>query len=189
MDLDKLLRTVLEKRASDLHLDVGCSPILRINGILLSQEEIPPLSRLDIQAILEHVTTIEQREQFQRDLELDFAYSFFGLARFRVNVLRQRGTPSLAFRVVPFKVATIDDLELPPVCKTLILKKAGLILVTGSSGSGKSTTLSAMVDYLNENALRHVITIEARSNLSIVIKNASSCSAISATIPSLLIPH
>ena len=160
MDLEKLLKSVLEKRASDLHLDVGCSPVFRINGILLPKEEIPPLSRVDIQAILEQVTTPEQRDQFQKEMELDFAYSFFGLARFRVNVLRQRGTPSLAFRVVPFKVATIDDLELPQICKTLIMKKAGLILVTGSSGAGKSTTQSAMIDYLNENTMRHVITIE-----------------------------
>jgi twitching motility protein PilT len=110
--------------------------------------------------VLTRVTTIEQRNQFQQEMELDFAYSFFGLARFRVNVLRQRGTPSLAFRVVPVKVATIDDLELPQICKSLILKKAGLILVTGSSGAGKSTTLSAMIDYLNVNAMRHVITVE-----------------------------
>ena len=160
MEFDKLLKLVLEKRASDLHLDVGSSPVLRINGILLPQEEIPPFSRIDVQTILERVTTIEQREQFQKEMELDFAYSFFGLARFRVNVLRQRGTPSLAFRVVPLKVSTIDDLELPQICKSLILKKAGLILVTGSSGAGKSTTQSAMIDYLNESARRHVITIE-----------------------------
>ena len=160
MELDKLLKLVLEKRASDLHLDVGSPPVLRINGILLPQEEIPPFALKDVQTILERVTTIEQREQFQKEMELDFAYSFFGLARFRVNVLRQRGTPSLAFRVVPIKVATIDDLELPQICKSLILKKAGLILVTGSSGAGKSTTQSAMIDYLNETARRHVITIE-----------------------------
>ena len=160
MELEKLLKLVLEKKASDLHLDVGSSPVLRINGILLPQEEIPPFSRIAMQTILEHVTTIEQREKFQNEMELDFAYSFFGLARFRVNVLRQRGTPSLAFRVVPIKISTIDDLELPQICKSLILKKAGLILVTGSSGAGKSTTQSAMIDYLNENARRHVITIE-----------------------------
>ena len=160
MELDKLLKLVLEKRASDLHLDVGSPPVLRINGILLPQEEIPPFSRTDVQTILERVTTVEQRKQFEQEMELDFAYSFFGLARFRVNVLRQRGTPSLAFRVVPIKVATIDDLELPQICKSLILKKAGLILVTGSSGAGKSTTQSAMVDHLNESARRHVITIE-----------------------------
>ena len=160
MELGKLLKLVLEKRASDLHLDVGSPPVLRINGVLLPQEDIPAFSRIDIQTILERVTTIEQREQFQNEMELDFAYSFFGLARFRVNALRQRGTPSLAFRVVPIKISTIDDLELPQICKSLILKKAGLILVTGSSGAGKSTTQSAMIDYLNENARRHVITIE-----------------------------
>jgi twitching motility protein PilT len=160
MELDKLLKLVFEKRASDLHLDVGSSPILRINGVLLPQEEIQPFTPQDILKILERVTTLEQREEFQREMELDFAYSFFGLARFRVNILRQRGTPSLAFRVVPIKSSTIDDLELPQICKKLILKNAGLILVTGSSGAGKSTTQAAMVDYLNENARRHVITIE-----------------------------
>ena len=160
MELDKLLKLVLEKKASDLHLDVGSSPILRVNGVLLPQEEIPPFTRQDILTILERVTTLEQREEFQREMELDFAYSFFGLARFRVNILRQRSTPSLAFRVVPIKTSTIDELELPQICKKLILKKAGLILVTGSSGAGKSTTQAAMLDYLNENARRHVITIE-----------------------------
>jgi twitching motility protein PilT len=160
MELDKLLKLVLEKNASDLHLDVNSPPVLRINGILHSQDEIPPLTRQDVQTIFERVTTMEQRDLFQKEMELDFAYSFFGLSRFRVNVLRQRGTHSLAFRVVPMKIATIDELELPQICKKLILKKSGLILVTGSSGAGKSTTQSAMLDYLNQNAKRHVITIE-----------------------------
>jgi twitching motility protein PilT len=160
MELDKLLKLVIDKKASDLHLDIGSSPVLRINGVLLPQEEIPPFTRQDIQTIFERVTTIEQRETFQKELELDFAYSFFGLARFRVNVLRQRGTPSLAFRLVPIKISTIDELELPQICKKLMLKKAGLILVTGSSGAGKTTTQTAMIDYLNQNARRHVITIE-----------------------------
>jgi len=160
MELDKLLKMVIDKKASDLHLDVGSPPILRVNGVLLPQEEIPSFTRQDILTILERVTTLEQREEFQQEMELDFAYSFFGLARFRVNILKQRGTPSLAFRLVPIKIATIDELELPQICKSLILKKAGLILVTGKSGAGKSTTQSAMLDYLNENARRHVITIE-----------------------------
>ena len=94
MELDKLLKLVLEKKASDLHLDVGRTPILRINGVLLTQEDIPPFTRQDILSVLEHVITAEQKEEFQREMELDFAYSFFGLARFRVNILRQRGTPS-----------------------------------------------------------------------------------------------
>lgn len=160
MELDKLLMLVIEKKASDLHLDVGSPPVLRINGMLLPQEDIPPFTRQDVTTILERVTTLEQREVFLREMELDFAYSFFGLARFRVNVLRQRGTPSMAFRVVPIKVSTIDELELPKILKKIILKKSGLILVTGSSGAGKSTTQSAMIDFLNQNARRHVITIE-----------------------------
>jgi len=160
MDWEKLLRSILEKKASDLHLDVACSPVMRINGTLMKREDIPPLSRQDVEAVLEQVTTPEQRGQFKKEMELDFAYSFFGLARFRVNALRQRGTTSLAFRVVPFKVQTIDELEMPAICKTLIMKKSGLILITGSSGAGKSTTQSAMIDYLNENVMRHVITIE-----------------------------
>ena len=160
MDWEKLLRSILEKKASDLHLDVACSPVMRINGALIKREDIPPLSRQDIEAVLEQVTSPEQRAQFKKEMELDFAYSFFGLARFRVNALRQRGTTSLAFRVVPFKVQTIDELEMPQICKTLIMKKSGLILITGSSGAGKSTTQSAMIDYLNENVMRHVITIE-----------------------------
>jgi twitching motility protein PilT len=160
MDWEKLLRSILEKKASDLHLDVACSPVMRINGTLIKRDDIPPLSRQDVEGVLEQVTTPEQRAQFKKEMELDFAYSFFGLARFRVNALRQRGTTSLAFRVVPFKVQTIDELEMPQICKTLIMKKSGLILITGSSGAGKSTTQSAMIDYLNENVMRHVITIE-----------------------------
>jgi len=160
MELDKLLKLVMDKKGSDLHLDVGSSPVLRINGILLPQEDIPSLTRQDVQTIFERVTTIEQRETFENEMELDFAYSFFGLARFRVNVLRQRGSLSLAFRVVPVRIPSIDELELPQIFKKLILKKAGLILVTGHTGAGKSTTQAAMIDYLNQNARRHIITIE-----------------------------
>ena len=160
MELDRLLRLVLEKGASDLHLDVNSPPVLRVNGVLIPQEKVPPFTHQDVQAIFERVTTFEQREQFQREMELDFAYSFFGLSRFRVNVLRQRGTPSLAFRAVPMVLPSLDGLELPQICKKLVLKKAGLILVTGSSGAGKSTTQTAMLEYLNQNARRHVITIE-----------------------------
>jgi twitching motility protein PilT len=160
MELDKLLKLVMDKKASDLHLDVGSPPVLRVNGILLPQEDIPTFTRQDVQTIFERVTTMEQRDKFQSEMELDFAYSFFGLARFRVNVLRQRGSTSLAFRVVPVRIPSIDELELPQLFKKLILKKAGLILVTGHTGAGKSTTQAAMIDYLNQTARRHIITIE-----------------------------
>jgi twitching motility protein PilT len=156
----QILELVIEKGATDLHVKVPSPPVLRIDSALIPQEEWPPFTAKDIEGIFEEVTTEEQREAFNREQELDFAYSLTGLARFRVNVLRQRGTISLAFRRVPSSVPSIDELGLPQVCKTLILKPRGLILVTGPAGSGKSTTLAAMLNHLNENETRSVITIE-----------------------------
>jgi len=156
----QILELAIEKGATDLHVKVPSPPVLRIDSALVPQEEWPPFTGKDIERIFEEVTTEEQREAFGREQELDFAYSLPGLARFRVNVLRQRGTISLAFRRVPSSVPSIDGLGLPQVCKTLIVKPRGLILVTGPAGSGKSTTLAAMLNHLNENETRSVITIE-----------------------------
>jgi twitching motility protein PilT len=156
----ELFELMVDKGASDLHLKVPSSPVLRIDGVLIPQEDLPPLTAEDVESVFEQVTTQEQKVAFLRELELDFAYSVPGLARFRVNVLQQRGTISLAFRLVPFTIPSIDELGLPPICKQLILKPRGLILVSGPTGSGKSTTLAAMVNYLNENDRRNVITIE-----------------------------
>jgi twitching motility protein PilT len=155
-----ILEMVVEKGATDLHVKVPSPPVLRIDSVLLPQKEWSPFTAEDIEGILEEITSEEQREIFNREQELDFAYSVPKLARFRVNVLRQRGTISLAFRRVPSKVPSVDELELPQVCKTLILKPRGLVLVTGPAGSGKSTTLAAMINHLNANASRSVITIE-----------------------------
>ena len=160
MQVDELLKLVVDKGASDLHLKVPSPPVLRIDGILTPEEDLPPLAAKDIASAFEQVTTQQQRATFHSERELDFAYSVPGLARFRVNVLQQRGTLSLAFRLVPFDIPTIDELGLPPICKELILKPRGLILVTGPAGSGKSTTLAAMINYLNENKKRNIITIE-----------------------------
>ncbi|MFO7996017.1 MAG: PilT/PilU family type 4a pilus ATPase, partial [Dehalococcoidia bacterium] len=126
----------------------------------IPQRDLPPLTPKGIELALEQVSGQEQRAVFEREWELDFAYSVPGLARFRVNVLRQRGVMSLAFRFVPFYVPSIDEWGLPQIFKELILRPRGLILVTGPSGSGKSTTLAAMLRHLNENATRNVITIE-----------------------------
>ena len=156
----ELLKLVVEKGATDLHLKVPSPPVLRIDGALIPQEDLPPLTAKDIEAIFEQITTQEQRIAFSRELELDFAYAVPELARFRVSVMQQRGTMSLAFRLVPFKVPSIDELGLPQICKELILKPRGLILVTGPAGSGKSTTLAAMLNHLNQNERRNVITIE-----------------------------
>lgn len=160
MQIDELLRLAVEKGASDLHLRVPSPPVLRIDGALVVQEDLGPLSPSDVKEVLEHIATDGQRETFYRELELDLAYSISGLARFRVNVLQQRGTMSIAFRPVAFTIPTIDELGLPDICKRLILKPRGLVLVTGPTGSGKSTTLAAMIDYLNENDRRNIITIE-----------------------------
>lgn len=160
MQVDELLKRMVDEGASDLHLTVPSPPVLRINGMLIRQEDSPSLTAKDIESALEHVSSQEQRLAFDRDRELDFAYSIPGLARFRVNVLQQRGTMSLAFRLVPFDIPAIDELGLPQVLKDLVLKPRGLILITGPSGSGKSTTLAAMLNHLNETEDRNVITIE-----------------------------
>jgi len=160
MEMDELLLLMVNKGASDLHLTVPSPPVLRIDGVLIPQEDLPTMTTEDIELAFEQISTQEQRSVFDRELELDFAYSVPGLARFRVNVLQQRGTMSLAFRFVPFYIPSIDEWGLPPIFKELIIKPSGLILVTGSSGSGKSTTLAAMLSHLNENVRRNVITIE-----------------------------
>ena len=160
MQIDELLSLMVEKDASDLHLRVPSPPVLRIDGVLIPQEDLPPVTHTDIKEAFEHITVESQRKAFDQKLELDLAYSIPGLAGFRVSVLNQRRTMSIAFRRIPPTVPTIDELELPQVCKKLILMPRGLILVTGPTGSGKSTTLAAMIDHLNENERRNVITIE-----------------------------
>ena len=160
MEIDKLLKLVVDKGASDLHLKVPNPPVLRIDGELKPQEDIPPLAAKDIEWLFDQITTQEQKVTFLREQELDFAYSVPGVARFRVNVLKQRGTMGIAFRMVPFGVPTIDELGLPQIFKELVLKPRGLILVTGPTGSGKSTTLAAMINHLNESDKRSIITIE-----------------------------
>jgi twitching motility protein PilT len=160
MEINELLQLMVHKRASDLHLKIPSHPILRIDGALIPLDDLPPITVKDIDDIFEHITTPEHRVVFIKSHELDFAYSIPGLARFRVNVLQQRGTKGIAFRLVPFKVPTIDELGLPQIFKELILKPRGLILVTGPTGSGKSTTMAAMINHLNESDRRSVITIE-----------------------------
>jgi twitching motility protein PilT len=160
MQIDELLKSMVNKGASDLHLTVTSPPVLRIDGELIPQEDLPPMTAKDIELVLEQITTQDQRAVLDREWELDCTYTLPGLARFRVNALRQRGVISLAFRFVPFYVPSIDEWGLPQILKELILRPKGLILVTGPSGSGKSTTLAAMLSHLNGNATRSVITIE-----------------------------
>lgn len=160
MDFTKLINLIIKKNASDLHLMVNNPPIVRIDGTLSGLKEMPIVSAADIKEILPQITSPDQLNIFNKHKELDLTYSFAGMARFRINVMVQRGTPSIAFRTIPINVPTIDSLYLPQILKRLILKPRGLILVTGPTGTGKSTTMAAMIDYLNENDSRNVITIE-----------------------------
>ena len=155
-----LFQLTVSKKASDLHLRVPNPPSLRIDGEVVPQVDMPALGAGEIDEAFASITTPAQRETFERELELDFSIDIPGLTRLRVNALRQRSTISLAFRLVPFSVPTIDELGLPVVLKTLALKRHGLVLVTGPTGSGKSTTMAAMIEHLNENCRRNVITIE-----------------------------
>ncbi|MFC1846600.1 type IV pilus twitching motility protein PilT [Chloroflexota bacterium] len=160
MEINELLKLMVDKRASDMHLRVPSPPVLRVDGVLVPQTDLTSMERKDVEMVFERITTPDQRSVFLKEKELDYAYSIPGLARFRLNIMRQRGTISIAFRLVPFEIPTIDDLGLPDELKSIITKPEGLILVTGPAGSGKSTTMAAIIDYLNKNEIRNIITVE-----------------------------
>lgn len=158
--INDLLQLTAAKYTSDLHLKAGGVPVLRINGELVPQDEMPEMTAEGMKRVFEELTTEEQRNSFADELELDFAYQADGLGRFRINAYLQGGTISLACRPVKTEIPTIEELGLPEVCKSLILKRSGLIIVTGPTGCGKSTTLAAMMNYLNHQERRKVVTIE-----------------------------
>ena len=160
MHINELLSLTIAKGASDLHLKVGASPVLRINGKLIPQEHIPEMTSEDMKELFEEVTIDKHRSSFADELEADFAYQANGIGRFRINVYLQNGTISLACRPVRTDIPTIEELGLPEICKTLILKPDGLVIVTGPTGCGKSTTIAVMLNYLNQKESRKVITIE-----------------------------
>ncbi|MEE9166120.1 MAG: type IV pilus twitching motility protein PilT [Candidatus Neomarinimicrobiota bacterium] len=160
MQIDDLLRLMIETEASDLHLKVPGIPIFRIDGVLVAAEGYPEVTPEWSKATLQSITNEDQFEVFQRDLELDFSYSIPGLARFRVNASRQRGTETIAFRLINWEIPGVEDLGLPQICKELVFKPRGLVIVTGPTGSGKSTTLASMINHLNEVENKHIITIE-----------------------------
>lgn len=160
LDIHELLRLAVQRQASDLHLKVGAPPVLRIEHELVSLQDRPPMNKADLDTIFAAVTTEQQRQQFAERRELDLAYGVSGLGRFRANLFHQRGTCGIAFRLIPDKVQTIDELNLPAVIGKLAIEPRGMILITGTAGSGKSTTLAAMVDHINNNRNGHVLTIE-----------------------------
>jgi len=158
--IDDLLRLMLERGGSDLHIAVGSSPGIRQRGELLPVEDMRPLSPRDTMDMILGLLSEEQRRRFETELELDFAYSIPGVSRFRANVFQQRNSMGAVFRVIPIKIPTLEDLGLPKVCTYLAERPRGLVLVTGPTGSGKSTTLAAMVDHINENRALHIMTME-----------------------------
>jgi twitching motility protein PilT len=160
MKIETLFKRAIDMGASDLHLRVGLSPILRIDGRLKHQEDFPLLTNDDVVQMFEQITSVDQRTQLSAEKELDFACALDNKARFRINAMWQRKTLSVACRVLPFVVPSIDELELPQICKDLILQPRGLILVTGPTGVGKSTTMAAMIRHLNENRDCNIICIE-----------------------------
>jgi twitching motility protein PilT len=162
MDLNALLRRAVDLGASDIHLKLDQPPMLRRDGAIAPLEDCPALSEQNLLAAVETVTRIvpERLKQFHETGDLDIAYTADGLPRFRVNVYRQRGAISFAFRVIPTKVPQFHDLYLPPGVERLAEEHRGLVLVTGATGSGKTTTLAAMLDYINRTRQSHIVTIE-----------------------------
>src|SRR6201981_893401 len=160
MNIDDLLRIAMERKASDLHLKVGNFPHIRVDGELVALGEQPRISAEDMLNMAFSMMSNRQKQKFKETAELDMAYGVAGLGRFRVNVFQQRGNVGMVLRVIPTKIRTIEELNLPRVIETICEEQRGLVLVTGTTGSGKSTTLAAMIDRINTTRSDHVITIE-----------------------------
>ena len=160
MHVNDLLKIAVENGASDLHLKVGTYPMMRVRGTLMPATEERRLEHEDLVSMAAAVLPAGHRDKFKDNHEVDLAYSVAGLGRFRCNAFQQRGTIGMIFRVIPMKVATIDDLMLPKVLKKIAAEERGLVLVTGTTGSGKSTTLAAIVDEINLTRTSHIMTIE-----------------------------
>jgi twitching motility protein PilT len=159
-DFADLLLDVLERRASDLHITSGAQPSIRVRGRLIPLEEYPKLLPADTREIIYGILTNDQRQRLETDWQIDFAYSIPGRARFRVNAYFQRSSLGAAFRLIPSIITPIDDLGLPPVVHDFCKKPRGFVLVTGPTGSGKSTSLASMIDEINQTREQHIMTVE-----------------------------
>ena len=160
MLLEECLKRIVEQNASDLHLKAGRPPLMRLKGIIVPFEGEEPMTAEDVQRQIYSVTSTSQQKLLEEQKELDFSFQIRGVARFRGNIFFQRGTISAAFRVIPTEIPSVDSLGLPPVLKELVTRSQGLLLVTGPTGAGKSTTLASLVQHINENFPKHIITIE-----------------------------
>src|SRR3712207_2855252 len=159
-DFADILSTVVERNASDLHVTPGVPPMLRIRGSLAPMDGLPRLTPTDTREIVYSILNNAQRQRLETDNQLDFSYSVPGKGRFRVNAFHQRGSVSAAFRLIPSKTVPVEELGLPPVIRTFAEKPRGLVLVTGPTGSGKSTTLASLINEINETRSDHILTIE-----------------------------
>jgi twitching motility protein PilT len=160
MNIDDLLRVAMERKASDLHLKVGNYPHLRIDGLLAPLSDQPRITAEEMLNMAFSIMSSRQKQKFKENNELDMAYGVAGLGRFRVNVFQQRGNVGVVLRVIPTKIRALDELYLPKIVEQICDMPRGLVLVTGVTGSGKSTTLAAMVDRINSTRAEHIITIE-----------------------------
>lgn len=161
LDLKGVMQQAAEHHSPDLHLQVGQPPIIRLrNGSLSALEKAPVLTKADIDEIIADITTESQREVFARESQLDFSYHLEGVSRFRVNIYQEYHGPSIAFRLIPDQIPTLDELGMDEIVKSLAMMHSGLILVTGPTGMGKSTVIASIIDYINKNRSAHIITIE-----------------------------
>jgi twitching motility protein PilT len=159
MDITELLAFSVENNASDLHLSTGTPPLIRVDGDV-RKLNIPAFDAKDVNALVYDIMNDRQRKEYEENLEVDFSFEVPNLARFRVNAFNQNRGPSAVFRTIPSKVLSLDDLGCPDIFRQISEKPRGLVLVTGPTGSGKSTTLAAMVDYINNSKHDHILTIE-----------------------------
>ncbi|MGE5236464.1 MAG: type IV pilus twitching motility protein PilT [Acidobacteriota bacterium] len=160
MHINDILKAATERKASDVHLKVGAHPLIRVDGTLVPMVEFKRLMQEDTIAMAFSMMSSQQKEKFKQFLEIDIAYSVPGLGRFRCNIFQQRGSVGLVLRLIPARILTIRDLLLPPVLERISEEERGLVLVTGTTGSGKSTSLAAMIDHINTRRNCHVVTIE-----------------------------
>jgi twitching motility protein PilT len=173
-DMDSALRTLVEREGSDLHIKVASPPVIRLHGDLMPIEGYEPLKPEDTEKAFQDIAQQRSLTEFEEDGEADFSYSVPNVARFRVNVFKQRGSISIVCRAIPYGIRSIDELGLPEVVRSLAEEPRGIVLVTGTTGSGKSTTLAAMIDHINKTRSRHIVTLEDpieylhRDNLSLV---------------------
>src|SRR3954451_15313334 len=160
LSIDALLERMVARNASDLHVTVGTPPAMRVHGILERYDDIPELRPEDTHQMLYRILSTEQQKLLEINRQIDFAHSIPGLARFRVNVFFQRGTLGAAFRLIPADIKTLEELGIPSALHSLTEKPRGLVLITGPTGSGKSTTLAALIDEINRKRSEHILTIE-----------------------------